>query len=480
MAEFDADNPRIDRLYGEMQAAARESSRRMEAMERDCARRVEEERAQLNRMLKESRGASARAFQSEVMRVREQMSQALTRLEEEQLREQKESGEEYRRFVQAIHAEKEALEARVNALTQQASSGEENARNQAEKKLREMRALAEETDKTPHGVFFPGKYEIIRDSESKARLFYERGMYEAAAGYAAVLMTDYELLRSDTDRRRRQWEYLYAQYVALMQVVRAQVHAFEETPFATACADEVRMDDAEKDFWSSGAYTEVMGLTREAEDLIADISAAGTDAYLRGEGAGNALSLNDRYYKLRGELNRIGAALYLIRAERSLSDERYDFAEKICAQLSANGYDPEELWWDEADEYMASAAWYRRSHAGLESFRNGIYENEMGSLHIVARFGTGGELYVDIVPERRHGVCESNRIVLSVFLNTMKDAQSARQILETNRDRIAQVIGNASIEISADAQELPRAQPSSIEEQERYLNLTQGGHAHVV
>ncbi len=434
MADASAELRRLEQKIKELE---RDHRKRLASLRENYEARERKLRAEYEELL-ERRGREAE----------EKVNLALRRSEEELERAQKEYFRQVEEAETKAKKEREKYLARMETLAAENKAEVDRIREEAEKQekkahkaCQEIRLETEEarreTDELPHEYFFPRQMTLFGEEYARGRSFLGQRLYEAAAAIMSAAGLQMRTLAEKTRKRQQEWEAMYEQYKALVTSMYESLAAFRGASLNTAAGEFTLENDAIRDYWCGGAFTPAAQMAEKEYAVVRAIEENGHTAYLKKREPLSDYQVMKTIREAKKLEKQLQAAMDIIVAERSFSDERYVIGNRLADIYEGQGYDIE-----------------------LCGFRG---DNPTDVFEVYAIFRSkGGEAANDIrftiVPVRENGVTVRNRCFIWMGKMLMGDAALVEALFGTARERFREASGGRIPEETAGEKDLPAAE----------------------
>lgn len=397
-------------------------------------------RQEINRQTQERLAAFQTAYENELNRLQNETeaeySERLRRFQEDFTRHQNAQYQQLRnQAAEVARKQQQKLQelAQCNAemrqmlqeMKHQAAEADEQQRVYALALLEEAEHCKTQADEAPHEFFFQGQFDIIDGHAGEIAGEIENGMYQAAAADASSVAMEFDLLRIRAEQALQEWEDAFEDYCRIVKALDRRLKALQTQQLCTMQGVFV-MNESELDFWSSGRYLLFREKIDKAMETIRKVESMGIVAYLKQEKHEKRKAIFASCTEARQWNDELTGIINCILSERTLSDERWVYAQEALKALEKIGYKKRLSRFRPPDERVLAEAWYPR---GRRSNPMDCYD-----LHLTVQ---GQDvLMITFIPVRQNGLVVRNECLITFHAVALTDAELIMNMIRNNVERI--------------------------------------------
>ena len=274
-----------------------------------------------------------------------------------------------------------------------------------------------ELDRKPHEFFFPGELDLIKSRSPQIQNAAKCEMNQAAAAMLLSAETEIQLLKIRTEKAFQEWMEMFQDYKKLLERLLEHMEIYSHHPLETP-AGSFYLAEEDLNYWSKQLYGQLLERIRQMKQTVEKIEQDKPEIYLKTGEAAKGYEFRRAIRSLDEMAHSVAAMMDGIAAERFYSDERYISAKKIKFMMEEQGY-----------------TCLREGFIEIEDL-----ENRMDTYEIVFSLNPYDQLWVRLVPERKHGIAARNRCLLWMEVQTFPEQKMIRGMLDVNRERMRSVI----------------------------------------
>ena len=164
------------------------------------------------------------------------------------------------RFHQAIRRHRAEVDGALARMNRRIARDRELQRRAAEAQIADIGKLLKlMRSQDAHARFAPGELDSLESSFQLCRSNLEGGNYQAALAGAQERYLDYQRLRLRIAEREAEWQAYLAEARRLAEEMTGAVAAAEKARFRLGEGEDAPRVEAQVDYWSDGALTELRG-----------------------------------------------------------------------------------------------------------------------------------------------------------------------------------------------------------------------------